>query len=55
MAAAIRKNGGKVELKIYPDEGHGLYRIENQIDAYERAVLFLVAHDKGAGAPAPGH
>ncbi len=41
VANAIRQRGGKVELKVYPDEGHGFARLGNQIDAYQRAAEFL--------------
>ena len=41
---AIKKRGGTVELKVYENEGHGFARVENQIDAYERAADFIKAH-----------
>ncbi|HEX8814059.1 MAG TPA: S9 family peptidase [Terriglobales bacterium] len=41
---AIKKRGGKAELKIYENEGHGFSRVENQIDAYKRASEFIRAH-----------
>jgi dipeptidyl aminopeptidase/acylaminoacyl peptidase len=41
VAAAIKKQKGVVELKIYETEGHGFARIENQIDAYKRVADFL--------------
>jgi len=41
---AIKKRGGKVDYKIYEDEGHGFARVENQIDAYRRVADFLLAH-----------
>src|SRR5262249_34907370 len=41
VAAAIRRNKGVVELKIYEKEGHGFNRLENQIDAATRVVEFL--------------
>jgi dipeptidyl aminopeptidase/acylaminoacyl peptidase len=44
MVAALEKNGQAAELRIYDDEGHGFGRIENQIDAYERIVAFLLQH-----------
>lgn len=40
----IKKHGGKVEQRIYTDEGHGFARLENQIDAYERITNFVKAH-----------
>ena len=41
---AIRKRGGKVDYKVYDNEGHGFARVENQIDAYKRVADFLLAH-----------
>jgi dipeptidyl aminopeptidase/acylaminoacyl peptidase len=41
---AIKKRGGKVDYKIYDNEGHGFARVENQIDAYQRVANFLLAH-----------
>jgi dipeptidyl aminopeptidase/acylaminoacyl peptidase len=31
----------RCELVIYEDEGHGLARLANRLDAYPRAVEFL--------------
>ncbi len=41
---SIQKRGGKVELKVYENEGHGFAKVENQIDAYKRVSEFLRAH-----------
>jgi dipeptidyl aminopeptidase/acylaminoacyl peptidase len=41
---AIKKRGGIMEFKVYENEGHGLARVENQIDAYQRVSGFLKAH-----------
>ncbi|MBI2677490.1 MAG: prolyl oligopeptidase family serine peptidase [Candidatus Koribacter versatilis] len=41
---AIEKCGGKVEVKIYENEGHGFAKVENQIDAYKRVANFLKRH-----------
>ncbi len=41
---AIKNRGGKVDYKIYENEGHGFARVENQIDAYKRVGDFLLAH-----------
>ena len=41
IAAAIKKRGGVAELKIYPGEGHGFSRVEDQIDAMTRISDFL--------------
>ena len=38
---AVKKNGGKAELKVYKNEGHGFAKVENLIDAYRRATGFL--------------
>jgi len=41
IAAALRERGVPVELLIYPDEGHGLVRLRNRLDAYPRIAAFL--------------
>jgi dipeptidyl aminopeptidase/acylaminoacyl peptidase len=41
---AIKKRNGKVDYKVYENEGHGFARVENQIDAYQRVSGFLRAH-----------
>jgi dipeptidyl aminopeptidase/acylaminoacyl peptidase len=41
---AIEKRGGKIEVKIYENEGHGFAKVENQIDAYRRVAAFLKLH-----------
>ncbi|WP_052663745.1 S9 family peptidase [Psychromicrobium lacuslunae] len=41
VAAAVRANGSECEMLIYQDEGHGLSRRKNQLDAYPRAAAFL--------------
>jgi len=38
---AVKKNGGKAELKVYKNEGHGFAKVENLVDAYRRATGFL--------------
>jgi hypothetical protein len=37
----MRKNGGKVLFVVYPDEGHGFVRPENNIDFAGRAEELL--------------
>ena len=37
----IRKNGGQVTFVVYPDEGHGFARPENQLDFDGRTEEFL--------------
>jgi len=49
VADAAKKHGVVVQLKTYKDEGHGFARVENQIDAYQRAADFLKVH-----VPSPG-
>ncbi len=44
MVEAIRARGGVVEYLVYPDEGHGLSKTENRLDAFHRAVEFLNTH-----------
>ncbi|MHC1563287.1 S9 family peptidase [Actinomycetospora sp. C-140] len=41
VAAAVRGNGVEVEMVVYDDEGHGLAKRVNRLDAYPRAVAFL--------------
>jgi len=49
VADAVKKHGGKAQLKIYENEGHGFARVENQIDAYQRVSDFLKVQ-----VPSPG-
>jgi dipeptidyl aminopeptidase/acylaminoacyl peptidase len=49
VAAAIKKNGGFVQLKIYENEGHSFSRIETTKDAYQRVSDFLKVR-----VPSPG-
>jgi dipeptidyl aminopeptidase/acylaminoacyl peptidase len=37
----VRKNGGAVEYLLYEDEGHGLVKLKNRLDAYPKIVAFL--------------
>ncbi|MDP8976328.1 MAG: S9 family peptidase [Actinomycetota bacterium] len=39
--AVLRAKGVRSELAVYPDEGHGLARLANRLDAYPRAVDFI--------------
>ncbi len=39
--AALSERGVRCELLVYDDEGHGLAKLENRLDAYPRAVAFL--------------
>ena len=44
LVERIRTAGGEVELCVYPGEGHGFRRIENQLDEYRRIGAFLHRH-----------
>lgn len=44
LAAAVRARGQDCELLVYGDEGHGLARRANRLDAYPRAFDFLARH-----------
>ena len=37
----VRGNGGTVEYLLYEDEGHGLAKLKNRLDAYPKIVAFL--------------
>jgi dipeptidyl aminopeptidase/acylaminoacyl peptidase len=52
VADKVKANGGKVEIKIYQDEGHGFSRLENIIDEANRIAAFLKQYVPSA-APAP--
>jgi dipeptidyl aminopeptidase/acylaminoacyl peptidase len=41
MVDSLRRRGVRCELCIYEDEGHGLARLANRLDAYPRAITFL--------------
>lgn len=51
MVAALRKAKREVTYVVYPDEGHGFYRPENQIDFYGRVEEFLAKHIGGRAEP----
>ncbi|MBB5154085.1 S9 family peptidase [Saccharopolyspora phatthalungensis] len=44
IAAAVRAKGLECELLVYGDEGHGLAKRTNRLDAYPRALAFLARH-----------
>lgn len=44
LVEAVRGRGVECELRVYPDEGHGLARRVNKLDAYPAAVAFLDRH-----------
>jgi dipeptidyl aminopeptidase/acylaminoacyl peptidase len=49
IADAVRRNRGVVDLIVYPGEGHGFHRLEDQLDSMRRAVAFLDRYVKGRG------
>ncbi|MFK4083524.1 alpha/beta fold hydrolase [Kribbella sp. NPDC020789] len=42
--AALEQRGVPCELAVYDDEGHGLAKLKNKLDAYPRAFSFLRQH-----------
>ncbi|MFL6162235.1 MAG: S9 family peptidase [Jatrophihabitantaceae bacterium] len=44
VVAAVRASGVDCPLLVYPDEGHGLAKRANQLDAYPKAFEFLAKH-----------
>lgn len=51
LIVALRERGVPCELLVYGDEGHGLARLDNRLDAYPRALEFL---DRVLGHSAAG-
>src|SRR5436190_9915275 len=51
MDAALRKATREVTYVVYPDEGHGFARPENQLDFYGRVEEFLAKHLEGRAEP----
>lgn len=41
---AIRERGNEVEYLRFPDEGHGIRKLENRVTAYRRVAMFLEKH-----------
>ena len=50
MVAAIQEKGVPVEYVLFDDEGHGLAKKENQIEAYQKILSFLNRYLKGQAA-----
>lgn len=42
----LKQMGKKVELLVYPDEGHGLAKLKNRLDAYPKITDFLDSYLK---------
>jgi dipeptidyl aminopeptidase/acylaminoacyl peptidase len=49
VAEAVRRNRGIVDLVVYPGEGHGFHKLDDQLDSMRRAVAFLDRYVKGRG------
>jgi dipeptidyl aminopeptidase/acylaminoacyl peptidase len=47
LVAALTANDVECELLVYRDEGHGLARRKNKLDAYPKAIDFLAKHLRG--------
>ncbi|QRO00997.1 S9 family peptidase [Archangium violaceum] len=54
IVAAIKKRGGRVTYVLYPDEGHGLTRAENNMDFNARVEAFLARCLGGRAEPLGG-
>ncbi len=44
LVTAVRAKAVECELRVYDDEGHGLAKRANRLDAYPEAVAFLDRH-----------
>jgi dipeptidyl aminopeptidase/acylaminoacyl peptidase len=54
IAAALAKRDVPCQLLVYPDEGHGLAKRKNKLDAYPQAFAFLREHLANSAAAAAG-
>jgi dipeptidyl aminopeptidase/acylaminoacyl peptidase len=52
VASVLSKAGKTVDSKVYPGEGHGFFKRENQIDALERTVAWFDRYLGGDGSAA---
>jgi dipeptidyl aminopeptidase/acylaminoacyl peptidase len=52
IVAAARKKGVPVEYVVFPDEGHGFVKKQNEIRGYTQVLAFLDKYLKGAPAVA---
>jgi len=48
IVEAVKKNGVTVDYVIFPDEGHGFVKKENEILGYSKILTFLDTHLKNA-------
>src|SRR6185369_2723846 len=51
IVAALRQRGREVIFLVYPDEGHGFARAENERDFCARVEAFLAKHLGGRALP----
>jgi dipeptidyl aminopeptidase/acylaminoacyl peptidase len=51
--AALTAKGIPCELLVYDDEGHGLNKLKNRLDAYPRAIAFVESALSSVGSPSP--
>jgi dipeptidyl aminopeptidase/acylaminoacyl peptidase len=49
VVAAVKKNNVPVEYVVFPDEGHGFVKKENEIKGYGQILQFLDKYLKGGG------
>jgi dipeptidyl aminopeptidase/acylaminoacyl peptidase len=50
IVAAAKKNGVPVEYIVFPDEGHGFVKKDNEIKGYGGVIAFLDKYLKSADA-----
>ena len=51
IVEAVKKNGVPVEYIVFPDEGHGFVKKENEIKGYGAILTFLDQYLKGESTP----
>ena len=49
IVEAVKANGVPVDYVLFPDEGHGFRKKENEIEGYGKIVEFLDEYLKGEG------
>ncbi|PYP76680.1 MAG: S9 family peptidase [Gemmatimonadetes bacterium] len=52
IVAAAQRNGVPVEYVVFPDEGHGFVKKENEIAGYTKMIAFLDKYLKGSTSTA---
>ena len=53
IVASVKKNNVPVEYVIFPDEGHGFVKKENEIKGYGQILTFLDKYLKGTSENIP--